>query len=236
MSATRNDTATPYFTPALSSSNTAYAMWIGTNDLGVDAFLTNSQVPGTTLSTYMSCVYSVLDGLYSSGARVFILMNLAPLHLAPLYANSTLHGAGNNQYWPTKNATNTTANAEQMREYVTTLNSLYSYRTPYETLIAQRYPGASVALFDVYGLMSDIYTHPDMYLNGTEKASVQGYEHHCSEDADGEWSDCVKEFGGDSPDSFMWFDELHPSTQTDRVVAREFLGVLGGGSRWAKYW
>lgn len=37
-------------------------------------------------------------------------------------------------------------------------------------------------------------------------------------------------------DSYMWYDELHPSEQTDRIIAREFLEVLKGGSRWARYW
>lgn len=34
----------------------------------------------------------------------------------------------------------------------------------------------------------------------------------------------------------MWYDELHPSEQTDRVIAREFLEVIKGKSKWATYW
>jgi hypothetical protein len=34
----------------------------------------------------------------------------------------------------------------------------------------------------------------------------------------------------------MWYDELHPSEQTDRVIAREFVDVVKGGSKWATYW
>ncbi|ETN36535.1 uncharacterized protein HMPREF1541_08813 [Cyphellophora europaea CBS 101466] len=235
---TRNNTTptTAYFTPPLAPTSAAYALWIGTNDLGIWAFLTNSQVPGTTIPDYMSCVFSVLDGLYASGARAFVLMNAAPLHLAPLYANATLHGAGSNQYWPLKNATNATQVAETMHEAVANVNALYRYRTPYEALVAKRYPGASFAVFDVGGLLEDVYTHPNEYLNGTEGADVQGFEHRCSEGEDGMWDRCELAFGGGSPDSFMWYDELHPSTQTDRVIAREFLGVLDGGSRWAEYW
>lgn len=41
--ATRNGTASEaYFTPALTSSNAVYAIWIGTNDVGNGAFLTVS--------------------------------------------------------------------------------------------------------------------------------------------------------------------------------------------------
>jgi len=28
-----------------------------------------------------------------------VLLNVAPLHLAPLYANYTVHGSGPNHYW-----------------------------------------------------------------------------------------------------------------------------------------
>jgi phospholipase/lecithinase/hemolysin len=234
---TRNGTNTPYFSPPLSATSAAYALWIGTNDLGIWAFLTSSQVRGTVIPDYLSCIFRVLDGLYSSGARVLVLMNAAPLHLAPLYANATLNGVADNQYWPTKATdANQTLVADTMHEFTALTNALYRYRTPYEALIARRYPGASFALFDVNALMQHIYVDPAQYLNGSQPADVQGFENVCREDAEGEYADCEKRFGGDSPDSFMWFDELHPSTQTDRVIASEFIRVLGGQSTYAEYW
>jgi hypothetical protein len=33
----------------------------------------------------------------------------------------------------------------------------------------------------------------------------------------------------------MWYDELHPSEQTNRIVAREFVNVVGGQSVYASY-
>ena len=33
----------------------------------------------------------------------------------------------------------------------------------------------------------------------------------------------------------MWYDELHPSEQTGRVVAREFEQTIKGVSKWATY-
>jgi hypothetical protein len=41
-----------------------------------------------------------------------------------------------------------------MKEYVTTLNNVYKYQTPYEKLVANRYPGAHFVLFDVHSLIS----------------------------------------------------------------------------------
>lgn len=79
--------------------------------------------------------------------------------------------------------------------------------------------------------MTDIWTQPTLYLNGTAPLNVTGVINDC----DAEGNNCVVVYGTDR-DSYAWFDELHPSEQTSRVVAREFVGVLGGESKWAKYW
>lgn len=78
--------------------------------------------------------------------------------------------------------------------------------------------------------ISDIYHNPTSYLNGTTAPlDVRGYNRHCN--ATG--GNCQT---SSSPDSFLWFDALHPSEQTDRVIAREFVEVVKGTSRWASYW
>ena len=200
----RNGTDEPYFSPALSSSNAVYSLWIGTNDLGVGAFLTDSQILGKTLTDYTDCLYQVFDGLYASGARVFVLFTNAPLQLAPLYANFTLHGVGNNEYWNPK-PDNHTEIAELMHEYTSTTNNVMKYQTPFEMLVAGRYPGASMALFNVWQLISDIYDNPTQYLNGTKPYNITGNEAQCNVDRQ-----CTLQYNGTSPDSFLWYDELHP--------------------------
>ncbi len=37
--------------------NTVYALWIGTNDLGFGAFLSDSQAPGTNITSFVDCVW-----------------------------------------------------------------------------------------------------------------------------------------------------------------------------------
>lgn len=76
----------------------------------------------------------------------------------------------------------------------------------------------------------DIYNDPTAYLNGSAPANVTGFERHC--DLTG--TVCT-EFEGNSPDSFLWYDELHPSEQTNRIIAKEFVQVLDGKSRYATY-
>jgi phospholipase/lecithinase/hemolysin len=201
----RNGTDQPYFSTALAASNAVYSLWIGTNDLGTGLFLTDAQIHGLTLPDYTECIYRVFDQLYASGARMFVLFNNAPLHLTPLYANDTLMGVGDNQYWNPK-PDNHTAIAEKMHEYVASTNTIFKYQTPYEALIAHRYPGANLAVFNVWQLLSDVYDNPTAYFNGTEPANVTGYEHHCTVNQ----SSCTLMYNGTSSDSFMWYDELHP--------------------------
>lgn len=103
---------------------------------------------------------------------------------------------------------------------------MYKYRTPFE---AQTWKGASFANFDVNALITDLYYHPAQYLNGTAPLDVQGVGKVC----DVEGNNCKISA---SLDSFAWYDPLHPSEQTSRVVAKEFVSVLGGKSKFASYW
>lgn len=201
----RNGTDQTYFSTALSASNAVYSLWIGTNDLGVGLFLTDAQGRGYTLTDYTNCIFQVFDELYASGARVFVLFNNAPLQLAPLYANASVGGVTASQYWSPK-PDNLTSIAEKMHEYTTSTNTIFHYQAPFETLIAGRYPGASMAVFNVWQLISDIYDDPTAYLNGTQPANVTAPEHQCTPEAV-----CQLAFNGTSSDSFLWFDDLHPS-------------------------
>lgn len=60
---------------------------------------------------------------------------------------------------------------------------------------------------------------------------MTGFNLHCTVDD----SSCIS-YEGDSPDSFLWHDELHPSEQLERLVAKEFVGLLGGASPYATYY
>lgn len=133
--------------------STVYSFWIGTNDLGVDAFLTDSQVNGSTIEDYLDCVYDQVQRVYDNGARYFVLMNVVPLNLAPLYAVPSQGGVGANHYWEDK-PSNITEISYRMMEQVVLVNAVYEYRTAFAAVINRRYPGAHFALMDVHGLVS----------------------------------------------------------------------------------
>lgn len=74
--------------------------------------------------------------------------------------------------------------------------------------------------------MSDIWENPAQYLNGTVPLNVTGNIKACG-------SAC-----SDSSvrDSYMWYDALHPSEQTTRIIAREFVDLVYGNGTWSKTW
>jgi phospholipase/lecithinase/hemolysin len=74
-----------------------------------------------------------------------------------------------------------------------------------------------------------MYNNPSQYFNGTAPANVT--------------TSCqifpiINEppVRCTSPDSYIWYDELHPSEQSSRIVAREFLNLISGKSKYASYW
>ncbi len=87
----------------LKSDNTAYSMWIGTNDLGAGAFLTDSSWGGTTIPDYVDCIFDRFEKIYKAGGRYFVLFNTAPLELLPLYGMPDKAGTlAQSHYWPDK--------------------------------------------------------------------------------------------------------------------------------------
>lgn len=74
--------------------------------------------------------------------------------------------------------------------------------------------------------MNDIWHNPSNYLNGTAPLNVTGYITQCGSPCD---DPAVR-------DSYMWYDSLHPSEQTDRIIALEFVNMVNGNGTWSKTW
>ncbi|KAJ7723270.1 GDSL lipase/esterase [Mycena maculata] len=206
--------------------DTIYTLWIGTNDLGVSALLTGSD-PGVSLVEVTACMVDWVKVLYENGARNFIFQNMIPLELTILYSANSYP----NRYWAFER--NTTEWSITMTEMTRSGNRLTQLML--QTL-APTLPGSHIALFDSHALFQDMYDHPALYLNGTAPLNVTGA-----------WDSCVYPLGGigtpdctiangTARDSFLWTDELHPSEQADRIVAREIaLTLEGKGSQWTTW-
>ncbi|KAL7621741.1 hypothetical protein AAE478_009068 [Parahypoxylon ruwenzoriense] len=213
------------------SDNTVYSLWIGANDLGVNAFLTDSQPAGKTINDFIDCIWPTFDYIYGVGGRKFVLFNEAPLNFAPLYASLGHGGAGNVPRWPNKESYNTTEYENKILEYTATVNMVLAYGMPFQLLVKKRWPGASFGIFNVHQLISDIYRDPSKYLDAP--ANATGYYIACP-DSVGTSVNCKTSQYPLS--SFLWYDELHFSPKAHEYIANEFVKVLSKKSAYGIYY
>ena len=61
----------------LASQDTLYSIWIGTNDVGSGALLTDPAKDVSIVNT-TACVFDWVKALYDQGARNFLLQNVSP--------------------------------------------------------------------------------------------------------------------------------------------------------------
>ncbi|KAI0093238.1 GDSL lipase/esterase [Irpex rosettiformis] len=203
----------------LDPAETVYTLWIGTNDVGANSLIVGQGTPGVSLVNVTECAVNWVKVLYESGARNFLFQNMLPLYETPLYSADSWP----NQYWTAQR--NTTEWSVFMREMVNTGNALSKALLQ---LLVPTLKGAHVGYFDSFGLFSDMLANPKNYLNGTAPLNVTGAVHACvfdlNESTSGT-SDCTIATGS-AVDSFLWYDELHPSEQADRQVAKFVAGAI----------
>lgn len=217
------------FYPHREADNTVYALWIGTNDLGKDAFLTDSQHKGLTIMNFVGCIWDVFDAIYQSGGRHFVLLNQAPLEHSPLYAAPENFGVLETNFWANKSSYNMTDYEQKMLEYTTVVNTMFDCGVPFQLLVQKRWEGASFAVFNVHQLLLDIWNEPEKYLDAPANATGRYYVCSISNS-----SDCTT---SEYPlSSFLWYDELHPTEKADEIIGTEFVKVVSGNSTYATYW
>ncbi|KAJ4488158.1 GDSL lipase/esterase [Lentinula aciculospora] len=215
--------------PGLPPDETLYTLWIGTNDVGANALLTGQGAPGVSLVDTVSCAVNWVKIMYDSGARNFLFQNMVPLQNTVLYsADSYL-----NRYWTEER--NSTEWNVFMSEITRSGNKLQ------ELMLQALVPSlknAHLGLFDSYSLFEDMIANPATYFNGTAPLNVTGCVHSCVYRLNESTTDtgvCTIATGTDR-DSFLWYDELHPSEQAERNIAKEIAEVIEGKeNRWTRW-
>lgn len=208
----------------LNEDETAYTLWIGTNDVGTNGLLTGHGAPGVSVVDTTACAVSWVQTMYNAGARNFLFQNMIPLELTVLYSVDTYY----NHYWTLER--NSTAWNIAMAE-VTKAGNAISYLMLQQ--LATTLPGAHIGYFNSSALFLDMYHNPSQYLNGTAPLNVTGAVKSCvyaEYESTANTGVCTIA-NGTARDSFLWYDELHPSEQADRIVGREVAAVLKGTSQ-----
>lgn len=201
------------------SQNTVYSLWIGTNDLGIGAFLDDKQVPGTNIMDFVDCIWSVFDSLYESGGRRFVLLNQAPLHISPIYAAAVNGGVNASGFFPGKENVDQLMYENKIWQYTTLVNGLFDYGVPFNLVVKKRWPGADFVVFDAHALLTDVYKRPKDFLEAPY--NVTGTYRAC-EVAGLDSPGCK----GSTLGSFLWYDELHPSEKADEIIAKYVVEAL----------
>ncbi|QRW13529.1 carbohydrate esterase family 16 protein [Ceratobasidium sp. AG-Ba] len=208
----------------LASNDTLYSIWIGTNDVGAAALLTDPLKDVSIVNT-TACVFDWVKFLYDQGARNFLIQNMIPLQLIPMYSATGYTTKFFN--YPH----NQTEWSLMMAELVRSGNELQALRTKY--IAPSQFPGARFGLFDSYGLFKNMYENPASYLVGPNY-NVTGVVNTCKYPYGNSSLVCVTQPAA-VWDSYLWYDELHPSVAANRVVAREILKTINGAGTYVTW-
>ncbi|CAE6477526.1 unnamed protein product [Rhizoctonia solani] len=201
----------------LASKDTMYSIWIGTNDVGVGTLLTDP-LPDVSIVNTTECVFDWVEELYNKGARNFLIQNMTPMWLLPMYAPDGY----DTKYWNWPH--NQTEWSIFIAELVRAGNELQALRTKY--IAPGRFPGARFGIFDSHRLFKDMYYNPQDYLVGPTY-NVAGVIQACKYPYGNNTLVCETEPPA-VRDSYLWWNELHPSEQAHKVVARHVLDSLSG--------
>ncbi|KAH7106651.1 carbohydrate esterase family 16 protein [Auriculariales sp. MPI-PUGE-AT-0066] len=212
----------------LKPQETVYTLWIGTNDVGAAALLTGDGVPGVSVVDTTSCAVNWIKKIYALGGRNFIFQNMIPLETIPMYSPDAYY----NRYWSFER--NSTAWSVSMAELTKSGNAIAKLLLQD---LAPQLPGAHIALFDSHALFTDMHANPSKYLNGTDPVNVTGSISSCVYEVNGSagTAQCTTVPAGSAQDSYLWYDELHPSEQADRIVAREIIASIKGSTKWTRW-
>ncbi|KIP05085.1 carbohydrate esterase family 16 protein [Phlebiopsis gigantea 11061_1 CR5-6] len=200
----------------LNMEETIFTLWIGTNDVGAGALITGSS-PGATVVNTTTCAVNWVKTLYEGGAKNFLFQNMIPLQHTVLYSADSYP----NRFWTLER--NTTEWSVLMTEMVNAGNALS--RALLE-LLAPTLPGAHIGLFDSYQLFTDMLNNPTEFLTGTP--NIKTPIHSCVFQLNESTTDpgTCTDAPADVQSSFLWWDELHPSEQTDRNIAKNIAPAI----------
>jgi phospholipase/lecithinase/hemolysin len=188
----------PSFFP-WTSDDTLFTIFIGINDIG-NSYASHNV---TLLPIIFNELSSLVDRLYTSGARNFLFLNVPPIDLSPLTKT-----AG-----PTSQA----LEAAAIKDWNTRLSSL-------STSLAKRHTDATCFIFDTHRVFKRIMEHPCAYPQTCAYRNTTGF---CKAYENGTTTvDYFDAACGVSVDEYLWLNSLHPTFRLHEVVAAQIVKLI----------
>ena len=182
------------------SANAWVGIEIGGNDVR-DALIAaaGGQDPMPYLQNALASLGDSVGALYARGARKFLLLNVPDISKAPSVRMIA------SQLPPLQ--------AQQLLGAAYALSNGYNQG---QLLLGQKLtqllPGIDIRIVDIYGLLNDIVAHPQSYglANVTDACVTPN----------------VAPFKCDKPDTYLFWDGVHPTKVVHELIAQRALAVI----------
>ncbi|KXT02390.1 hypothetical protein AC578_172 [Pseudocercospora eumusae] len=189
------------------ANTTLFASFIGINDVGnAYAWSNSSQVFPKIWSTYTS----LIEELYTSGARNFLFINVPPVNRSPL----TLAQSYQSQ----------TQERNDIEAWNANLTSMVSD-------LQTKHRDVTTFTFDAYTLFGQVLDDP---CSHNTTCPYKNTTHYCEayENGTPEWY-TYNVTCGLSVDKYFWLNSLHPTFRMHDLLAQKIGDLLGNGGKQA---
>ncbi|KAI4724250.1 hypothetical protein E4T49_08031 [Aureobasidium sp. EXF-10728] len=189
-----------HFSPVpWTSDDTLFTIFIGINDIG-NSYATQNASLHPTIFAELS---SLVDSLYTSGARNFLFLNVPPVDKSPL-----TQSAGSAAQ---------SLEAAAIADWNTRLSSL-------STSLTRNHTDATSFVFDTNKLFSRVIEHPCAY---PQTCAYQNTTAFCEAYQNGTPSPTSFDPAcGVSVDRYLWLNSLHPTFRLHDAVAAQIVKLI----------
>src|SRR5690606_31826099 len=163
---------------------------------------------GRSVDSILAAETSALNKLINSGARHILLLNLPPFDRAPAFVD----------------AYSTRTDADVIRAQILDYNArLVSLRNQLVSQYASNGLTLNINIYDTKALVDDLLNNPAAYGRTNTTDSCLALD---DSDASNYLMDHARRAGCTDADTYVFWDRLHPSTASHRLIA---LGHNGAG-------
>lgn len=181
------------------SDDTLFTIFIGINDIGNSYASQNA----TLLATIFNELSSLVDQLYTSGARNFLFLNVPPVDQSPLTQSAGLSARS--------------LEAAAIADWNNRLVSL-------STSLLKNHKDATSFVFNTHKVFSRVIEHPCAY---PQTCAYKNTTEFCTEYQNGTPSPTSFDPACGVPvDEYLWLNSLHPTFRMHEAIAAQIIKLI----------